>query len=407
MWWPDASMAVSTAVAVLIVACPCALTLASPFTYGAAMTMLGRSSLYVRSAAVVADLSSVDTIVFDKTGTLTASAGQAVRFVGDPLNDDERHALCSVMSASVHPLSRAVVRHLHIGVVEGDDGLCNDVSEYHEIPGKGITCTIRGRHVRIGSRSFVMNDSRGSEWDDENVDDTDASGAVSRIHVMIDGIVRGCFCVEGVLRDGVREMFAELRMSHDVYVVSGDSDLHREMFRGLVEDDHLLFRCQPHDKLRFIEQLQAEGRKVAMIGDGVNDAGALRQADCGIAVSDATASFTPASDAILSGSAVHGLARMLRISRYAHRILVLAFAVSLVYNAIGITMACSGHLTPVFAAFFMPLSSWSVVGLSYGLMKLYSARSAKRSAVTEPSMKVRGRVMCPVVTMPTDYRTGE
>lgn len=407
MWWPDASMAVSTAVAVLIVACPCALTLASPFTYGAAMTMLGRSSLYVRSAEVVADLSGIDTIVFDKTGTLTASAGQAVRFVGAPLNDDERQALCSVMSASVHPLSRAVVRYLCGGSIRGEGELRNDVSEYHEIPGKGITCTIRGRHVRIGSRSFVMNDSPGSEWDDENVDGTDGSDAVSRIHVMIDGTVRGCFSVESVLRDGVREMIAELRKTYDVYVVSGDSDRQREMFRGLVADDHLLFHCQPHEKMRFIEQLQAEGRKVAMIGDGVNDAGALRQAECGIAVSDSTGSFTPASDAILSGSAVHGLARMLRIARYARRILVLAFAVSLVYNAIGITMACSGRLTPVFAAFFMPLSSWSVVGLSYGLMKLYEARSAPREAHSAQEMKVRGMEKSPIVTVPSNNQSGE
>ena len=185
------------------------------------------------------------------------------------------------------------------------------------------------------------------------------------------------FLVQSALRPGIREMLIGLRKRYRVYVLSGDSERHTSLFNGLVDPQNLLFNKQPIDKLRCIEELQRNGAKVLMVGDGVNDAGALRQAHCGIAVSEESGAFTPASDAILCGSALYRLPLMLRLAQSAHKVLVLAFAVSVVYNMIGLAMACNGHLTPVFAAFFMPLSSWSVVGIAYGLMKLVARKETR------------------------------
>lgn len=385
MWWPDSAMALSGMVAVLIVACPCALTLAAPFTYGAAMTLLGRKSLYLRSSNVIADMSGIDTIVFDKTGTLTSGSGYNVTFQGTALNNAELDLLLSATSSSHHPLSRAVSQFLrethHTSGIE-----LRETASFREYPGSGTECTVNGHAIRIGSLDFIAKTSLKTSLkssktssDDSSHEASDSNSVafsgesnhtVSTLFVSIDGVSRGCFQVTNDLRAGMSRVLQALSTNYDVYVMSGDTDRHRTLFHGIVAEDHLLFQQQPTDKLRRIEELQQQGRKVAMIGDGANDAGALRQANCGIAVSDMTGAFTPASDAIIAGTALHLLPEMFWIARHARRVLALAFAVSVVYNGIGLTMACSGNLTPVFAAFFMPLSSWSVVGIAYGLMRL-------------------------------------
>ncbi|MFM8439101.1 MAG: heavy metal translocating P-type ATPase, partial [Candidatus Kapaibacterium sp.] len=199
-WWPDAVMAVSASVAVLIVACPCALTLASPFTLGAAMSMLGRDSLYLRSADVVADLAAVDTVVFDKTGTLTSSDGHDVRFVGPTLSIEERRMILALVSVSVHPLSRAVTRFLRSGGDESLQALHHIATGYHEIPGRGIEATVSGHRVRIGSPEFVAGDDSVSGTD-SGYDNESAA-----IHVSVDGAGRGRFCVTAALRPGVPGM---------------------------------------------------------------------------------------------------------------------------------------------------------------------------------------------------------
>jgi Cu+-exporting ATPase len=421
-WWPNASMALSAAVAVLIVACPCALTLAAPFTYGAAMSILGRGALYLRSAGVVAELSAVDTIVFDKTGTLTnasatdnanaSAAGdtQQVLFRGTHLTDEEHLLVLASVRSSHHPLSKAAAAYLQNTLPTSAEDLRLRVRRFAETPGQGIECRIDGHHIRIGSEHFVNQcsdgfkdskgciDSEGREYNGElearsnaQVDHVDGGNhanhvnrgddagddAVSTLYLHIDGRRRGKFLVQSALRPGICEMLIGLRKRYRVYVLSGDSERHTSLFNGLVDPQNLLFNKQPIDKLRCIEELQRNGAKVLMVGDGVNDAGALRQAHCGIAVSEESGAFTPASDAILSGSALYRLPLMLRLAQSAHKVLVLAFAVSVVYNMIGLAMACNGHLTPVFAAFFMPLSSWSVVGIAYGLMKLIARKESR------------------------------
>ncbi len=357
IWLPNLTMALSTFTAVLIVACPCALTLAAPFTFGAAMTILGKARMYIRHIGVVADMASVDTIVFDKTGTLTHSTHASVRFSGSELSEEERRIIAVVAQQSSHPLSAQIV-----DVLAGADfDRCAIQPEwFDEYPGSGVESRIEGHHVLLGSADLVCAGQQGSVGQSQT----------PQVHVAIDGRYRGVFQVELSLREGMRETIAALSSRYKLYLLSGDSDKQRDEFSQLFDNDHLLFRQSPDEKMLVIKSLQERGHRVAMIGDGMNDAGALRQSNVGIAVSENSTSFTPACDIIVSASALYRLADFFAFAHTSLRVLRIAFLVSVVYNIIGLALACGGQLTPMFAALFMPLSSWSVVGIAYGLMRL-------------------------------------
>jgi Cu+-exporting ATPase len=177
--------------------------------------------------------------------------------------------------------------------------------------------------------------------------------------------------VGNLYREGLGALFAALRPAHDLFLLSGDNNRERVALSALFKDERrIAFHQSPEDKLRFIERLQAAGRTVGMIGDGLNDAGALRQSNVGIALAEDTGAFTPACDAILAAENLSRLPVYIEFARYARRVLIAAFMLSVVYNVIGLAFAVTGMLTPLVAAVFMPLSSWSVVAVSWGAMKV-------------------------------------
>lgn len=157
--------------------------------------------------------------------------------------------------------------------------------------------------------------------------------------------------------DSVRDV----HLGAATYLVTGDLTVDPEV-AAMFTPEHTVTGCTPAEKAKFVKQLQKEGRRVMMVGDGLNDAGALLQSDVGVTVSESSAALTPASDAIVDASALHALPRMLRLTRSAHRIVIASLILSLLYNVTGVSFAVSGHLTPLVAAILMPLSSVSVVG---------------------------------------------
>ena len=380
----DASRGLKAFVSVLIVACPCALALAAPFTLGTAQRWLARLNVFVKNALVLERMARVNTIVFDKTGTLTGAGATAARWVGSPLNAEEETRILSLVRHSTHPHSARIselfqARHA-----------TETVEAFKEIPGAGIEGTVQSVSLRIGSGTWLA--SHGTVGADAGLG---AGGSL--VHVAFDGVYRGAFELSSALRPDTDRLIRRLGENYDLALLSGDNERERETFRLLFGDTaRLNFNQSPLDKLGFIQRLQASGRNVMMIGDGLNDAGALRQSDVGVAVIENAGAFSPASDVILEGRRIPQLMEMLVFSRRAARIVRVSFGISAAYNLVGVSIAAAGLLSPLVCAVLMPLSSVSVVVFACGmttwaarLMRLNGpATGSEKAAVPPPERLV-------------------
>ena len=198
----------------------------------------------------------------------------------------------------------------------------------------------------------------------------------STVWLAIDGELRGAFVLANAVRPDTNELLCGLGARYELALLSGDNEKERERFRGLFgEDAELHFNQSPLDKLGFIRRLQEAGKTVMMVGDGLNDAGALKQSDVGVAVVEKVGAFSPASDVILAAAQVPRLARMLSLARRATLIVRLSFGISFLYNAAGITIAAAGILSPLVSAILMPLSSVSVVLFACGATRWAATRA--------------------------------
>ncbi|MCU0382318.1 MAG: HAD-IC family P-type ATPase, partial [Chitinophagaceae bacterium] len=347
--------------AVLIVACPCSLLLSATFTYGNMVRIFGRNKLYLKNANVIEALSRIDAIVFDKTGTLTHHQGSDIRYEGETLQDRELALIHSVSRQSAHPLSRMIAHSLE---QEQQESL--PVTAYREFAGQGVEAVANDTVVRLGSAGFV---NAGGESKSARQD------IGSHIFVAIDGQLKGNFTVSNAYRNGVREMVAMLRQDgYHLYLLSGDNDLERKNLESIFGTGiPMMFGQSPQDKLEYVKTLQEKGHRVLMMGDGLNDAGALRQSQVGIAVSDNTNLFTPASDAILDGAHTNRFASLLRFARSGKTIVTLSFILSILYNVVGLGFATQAMLSPLVAAILMPASSISIV-IFVSLASNWSAR---------------------------------
>lgn len=336
----DGTQAWQVFTAVLIVACPCALALSAPFTNGNSLRILGRNRFYLKKSSVAEYLASVDTIVFDKTGTITEAGGGEVEYCGEPLLPWEESAISQMTANSIHPLSKKIHQHY-----TPENSVI--LTDFKEMAGKGLQAVCNGHILRIGSASWL------------NVDEADAGG---RVYLSVDEKVRGFFRINSYYRHGLGDLVRQLKKNKDLFVLSGDNDRERGALQKIFGDDvEMRFGQKPDDKLKFVEQLRKQGRTVMMLGDGLNDAGALKQSNVGIAVTDDIASFSPACDGILLGDRLHDLVRFLKFTSVGRRIIIASFIISFAYNLIGITLAVSAMLTPVAAAILMPVSSVTVV----------------------------------------------
>ena len=330
--------------AVLMVACPCALTLSLPFTMNTTMSIFGRNKFFVKNQGVIQQLSEIDTIVFDKTGTLTEANHGEVRLVGE-LSNYEKNLVYSVVSQSVHPLSKLVSSYL-----EGSFG--QDVNYIFEVKGQGIEAIVDGVKLKIGKLDFVTNEI------------SDAQN--SEVHVLIGDEYKGFFTVEPKFRANWKSLLVNLKKTFMLALLSGDNAKMSETLKPIF-GSKMRFNQSPQDKLDYIKELQNAGKNVMMIGDGLNDAGALRESKIGIALTEDVQAFSPSCDAILDAERFDKLGDYVRFSKTALNIVKLSFLLSVVYNIMGVGWAASGELSPVVAAIFMPLSTLSVVFFSVGL----------------------------------------
>lgn len=336
---------------ILIVACPCSLLLSATFTNGNMVRIFGRNRLYLKNASVIESIGKADTVVLDKTGTLTHSRSSRIRFEGTQPDQTDQQRIAALARQSSHPLSRLLAAELE----KIDGQRIRDVSNFREIAGQGVEGEVQGVQIKLGSASFVTGEVHG------NGEPGDVEG--SRIHVSLDGQYIGSYNISNNYRAGLPGMAKALRgMNLGLFVLSGDNDREREnLIRIFGSDIRMRFRTNPQEKLQQIRDLQSEGKRVIMLGDGLNDAGALRQSDVGIAVSDHTGMFSPASDAILEGEQVSRLGALVRFARSGKSIVAASFVLSILYNFVGLGFAVQGGLSPLVAAILMPASSISIV----------------------------------------------
>ncbi len=352
----DPAKALNAMTSVLIVACPCALLLSSTFTNGTIMRTLGKNMLYLKSPDVIEKLALADTIVFDKTGTITNNGGAEVTYHGNDLSVTEEGYIRTVVSHSTHPLSQAVFKHL--SPVQK-----NQVSSFKEYPYKGIEAMVEGHLIKLGSRGFAG-----------NILNMETLTEGSKVFVSIDGEPKGGFSVRNKYREGFFELAETLKTDYSIFVLSGDNDAERKALSEVFKEDALVFKQTPQDKMNFIQSLQKEGRNVLMVGDGLNDAGALKQSNAGIAVSDDTSSFSPACDAILDGAKLKELKEYLDFSKDGKKVIFASFIISLIYNIAGIFFSVQGTLQPIVAAILMPLSTITIVLFTSGMTFLLAKK---------------------------------
>lgn len=333
--------------AVLIVACPCALALSMPYALGNTLRIFGRNKFYLKNADVVAEIAEIEHVVFDKTGTLTHSDEGLLEFISaenQTLSEEDKIYIKSLAKHSTHPLSRRIAKFL-------TDIKPQDLEYFEEMEGKGMFGKLGNTGIKLGSAKFLDLESQHFEKSQE-----------SRVYVKITDTLKGYFRIKNHYRAGFEDLVESTQANYELSLISGDNSGEEAFLREhLGKDANLQFNQQPKDKLDFVEDLQKEESKVMMLGDGLNDAGALQQSDVGIAISEDTTAFSPACDAILDAEAFAKLPKLLAFSKTAVNIVRASFILSLLYNLTGVIVAMTGNLSPVFAAILMPASSISVV----------------------------------------------
>lgn len=342
----DPSEAIRAFVSVLIVACPCAIALTLPFTFGNTRRYFGRMGFYLKQSGVVEQLAHIDTIVFDKTGTLTRPEVSGVKYVGRELSAPERSIFRSLLMHSTHPLSLAAFRYL-------GSGDTMPLENFRELTSRGLLAEYNGTRVMAGSADFT-----------EYPENTPADDSLPRVYLRIGEEHLGYFEMEASLREGMQELLPQLALSYELHLISGDTSATGLPLDRWFAPENVRFRLSPQEKRNYVKELTRRGKKVLMVGDGLNDAGALSAGLAGISIADSVYHFTPASDAILEADALRMLPRFLQVSRKNMWIIRASFTISLIYNIIGLSFATRGLLSPLIAAILMPASSVSVVAFT-------------------------------------------
>lgn len=362
--WLQSSVATAVNVftAVLIVACPCAIVLSVPFTFGNTMRIFGRNKFYLRNTSVIEDLGRVDSIVFDKTGTITQLGKSDMVYTGTVLNSFQQKMIKSLVRNSTHPLSLKIYCALGASATGGNSLEADDffpVTKFDEIPGLGITGVVYGNQIKVGSKEFVVHSANNLAIDHSPIHSFSQS---TTIFISINDDVIGFFIVTNSYRENIAELIKSLSRKFKLFLLSGDNEGEKyNLLKFFTNEDQLYFNQSPEDKLEFVKSIQSSNKKVLMIGDGLNDAGALKQSDVGIAVTEDISSFSPSCDAILDASNINLLPKFLKYSQSAIKIIYISFVISFLYNLVGLSFAVQGMLSPLIAAILMPLSSVSVV----------------------------------------------
>lgn len=345
-WWIHNPANIFPAMtAVLIVACPCALLLSNSFSNGFIIRLLGYNKFFLKDALSIEFIAGIKHIVFDKTGTLTDTSHYKVHYEGTELTQPEKLRIAATARQSRHPLSKAVSDYLGIRQVP-------TIISFEEFPGQGTKSIFEGYEIKLGSEEFT-----GQMQNSDNR---------SRVCVVVNGEYKGKFYIENQYREHAEEVIAGLKKKYQLTVLSGDNDKDAASLKKVFgENSTIIFNQKPEDKLIYIKNRQKQKQTVMMVGDGLNDAGALMQSDVGIAISDTRNNFTPASDVILGAESFSKLPALLRLCADGKKIIIGSFILSILYNIVGVYFSVTAQLSPLVAAILMPASTFSIIIFTY------------------------------------------
>ncbi|MFN0104510.1 MAG: heavy metal translocating P-type ATPase [Bryobacteraceae bacterium] len=340
----ETGRALSAAVAVLIIACPCAMGLAIP---AAVMVATGRAAslgVLIKGGEALERLAHTQTVVLDKTGTITEGRPTVTRFTGD---ENDLPFIAAVEAASEHPLAQSIVRYAAERTQTN-----RSLTDFVATPGQGASGIVDGREVKVGRPAWV------------------GSAESASIAATIDGRPAGSFDVDDPIKPTSRDAIATLHdMGLQVTMLTGDRESTARRIAQAVGIVDVVAGVLPAGKLDVIRSLQTAGRKVAMVGDGINDAPALAQADAGIAMASGSGIAVEAGDVTLLRNDLRAVAAAIRLSKITVRIMRQNLFWAFCYNAAGIPIAALGLLNPVFASAAMALSSLSVLANSLRLRR--------------------------------------
>jgi Cu2+-exporting ATPase len=355
-WWPSGSShAIGVAVAVLIVTCPCALSLATPAATLAAAGALARRGVLVRRLQGLEDLASIDTLLFDKTGTLTEdrfSVSHVVVRPGADLAQVQQQA-AALAGQSLHPASRAIATSYQPG-----PWLAQEVVE---VPGQGLS----GRVLKAGGEPLAMKLGSAALCAAPIVGDGDGGGGGGsglQVHLADAGGWLASFDLDETLRPDAAAAVADLgRLGISVHILSGDRLSAVERLAQRAGIAQFSGGCTPEDKLARLQKLQRRGHRVAMVGDGMNDGPALARADVSVAMGQAVPLAQARADVVVPGGQLGAIAALLRQARRARRVVRQNFAWAALYNAVSVPLAIAGAMPPWLAGLGMAASSLLVV----------------------------------------------
>ncbi len=339
----------SAAVAVLIIACPCALGLATPTALLVGTGRGAQLGIVIKGPEILERTQGIGAVVLDKTGTVTTGQMQVVEVAGP--DDGWMRLAGAAESGSEHPIARAIAAHA------GSDAR---LDSFENLPGQGIRAVVDGHQLLVGTPALVGSASAAPAVT-ETFEAAQAKGHTA-VLVAVDGRLRGMIAVADAVKESSAEAIEQLkRLGLTPVLLTGDSRAVAETVAAEVGIDRVIAEVLPAAKLAEIERLQADGTQVAMVGDGVNDAAALAQADLGIAMGTGTDAAIAASDLTLMRGDLRLAATAIRLSRATLATIKGNLFWAFVYNVAAIPLAASGYLNPIIAGAAMAFSSVFVV----------------------------------------------
>lgn len=371
--------AINIFTAVLIIACPCALTLSAPFALGTAISIFGKYGIYLKNTTIIEKIAQINTIIFDKTGTLTQTKKAEITFFehqeNEKLSQEQQIYFWALAKNSIHILSKQIELFFKNQLQSNDqnfDVSCYqyaNLSAFKEEIGLGIEGFFGKDKYKIGSKKWVGISIKNQE---------DKNGTI--IYLQINEKIMGYFVIQPYYRKNIKNTIKKLEEKYKLYLLSGDNQSQKTTLSSYFkEENNLYFEQTPYDKQNFITDLQVhQNQKIMMLGDGLNDAGALQKANVGLAITDNIAYFTPASDGIIEGKAIEKLPDLIDFSKKCIHIVHFIFVLSLFYNVCILSIALSGVLSPLIAAILMPISSVSFITLATFLVWRMEKKWKKR-----------------------------